>query len=323
MRQLLSIVLIILISGCTTFGGYLPSTPGEKASGYSYIPLDGLAVDQKSYADSCKRLMEKRNEQQSYNLMEYDFLPIKDSFPDISVRFAVGSFDTNGGLVYGPAKVTEKYKEYRAILDYVNVDEMPVTFWITTFSEGRSLSPGMVGIYRKINRYEEGRILTYKVKLAVEYDDEGNPSDIPQPDPNSEEVTFPVYVGIGMRLSADIQAIEGGATLTSLGAIGLEAQAKHLTGTLTVQTIGISGENIGSSLPLPSNLDQSTIENAILAIGSIRAVMYSANNQSNQLFTPRVVGLYSPIGSAPALINAIYSELSKTRPGWPRPCKSH
>jgi hypothetical protein len=34
-----------------------------------------------------------------------------------------------------------------------------------------------------------------------------------------------------------------------------------------------------------------------------------------------VVGLYSPVGSDPRLINAIYSELSRERPPWQHPCK--
>jgi hypothetical protein len=126
-----------------------------------------------------------------------------------------------------------------------------------------------------------------------------------------------------MRLSADITALEGGVPLISLGAIALEAQAKRLTGTLTVQSIGVTGESIATSLPLPSKLDQTTIENGVLSIGSTRAVLYRDGASSSSIVrTARVVGMYSPIGSDPALVNAIYSELSRERPRWARPCKA-
>jgi hypothetical protein len=53
MHRLLVAVFLLFLAGCTT-GGTLPPTLGEQASGYGYIPLDGLAVDQTLEADSCK-----------------------------------------------------------------------------------------------------------------------------------------------------------------------------------------------------------------------------------------------------------------------------
>jgi len=318
MYHLLICLFIFMLTGCTTIGTILPTTLGERSSGYGYIPLDGLAVDQTFRADSCKpwRLITK---DKTVDSTPSDFIPeaagkdpfkpLLQSLPDISVRFAVASIDTSGGLMFGPAKITAKNKNYRAILDYVNVDAIPVSLWIVAYkTDGSPIKPSQLNHDVLAARYE--------VTIA---ESDKNPPKI-----ECELVTVPVYVGIGMRLSADIRAIEGGVPLTSLGSIGLEAQAQKLTGTLTVQTIGITGESVAAALPLPSKLDQTTIENGILSIGSNRAVIYKSQSDTGNgiITTPRVVGLYSPIGSEPALINAIYSELSRTRPKWARPCKA-
>lgn len=320
MKMIGVISVLLLLAGCESIGinkGPLPSTLGENASGYGYIPLDGLAVDQTLEADSCKAWRELTDTKSKFSTAvdirgekagEDPFKPLLQTLPDISVRFAVASFDSSGGLTFGPAKITVKDKSYRAILDYVNVDAIPVSLWVTAFINKKPVKISDIN----------GNVVADYYEASVLSDPDQKPKY-----PESQLVTVPVYVGIGMRLSADITAIEGGVQLTSLGAIGLEAQSKKLTGTLTVQTIGITGESVATSLPLPSSLDQTTIENGILSIGSNRAVVYRPVTDSGGIYTtPRIVGLYSPIGSEPALVNAIYSELSRERPKWARPCKS-
>lgn len=322
MHRLLVTVFLIFLAGCTTIGAAktgLPTTLGEQTSGYGYIPLDGLAIDQTLESDSCKGW---RRYSSNKNLSMFStandlggeragadpFKPLLETLPDISVRFAVAGFDSSGGLTFGPAKITSKYSTYRAVLDYVNVDAIPVSLWITAFKNS-------VPVKLSDARGNSVKIDAYEAKVQPRN------TETKSPHAESELVTIPVYVGVGMRLTADVTALEGGIPLISLGAIGLEAEAKRLTGTLTVQTIGITGESVAASLPLPSKLDQTTIENGILSIGSNRAVVYRDQSKGNGItITPRVVGLYSPIGSEPALINAIYSELSRERPQWARPC---
>lgn len=318
MHRLLVGVSLLFLAGCTTVGT-LPPTLGEQASGYGYIPLDGLAVDQTLESDSCKGWIQYSstpergmystpNDFRGARAGSDPFKPLLETLPDISVRFAVAAFDSYGALTYGPAKITSKYHSYRAVLDYVNVDAIPVSLWITAFQKSKPIKLSDA-------RGNGAKIDAYEVKVQFRNAQPMHPHD------ESELVTLPVYVGVGMRLTADVTALEGGIPLISLGTIGLEAAAKRLTGTLTVQTIGITGESVAASLPLPSKLDQTTIENGILSIGSNRAVVYRDQSKGNGITTtPRVVGLYSPIGSEPALINAIYSELSRERPQWARPC---
>ena len=313
-------LMILVFSGCGSRYDRLPQTLGEKASNYGYIPLDGLPVDQTYDADSCKPWRLSEGEKAKEN----PWKPLLQSLPDISVRFAVASFNSSGALAFGPSKITTAGKNYRAILDYVNVDVIPVRLWITAFKNEKPISLFFVNADSSVATFK-----AQKVKETQNTSSSGNKgvSDDPPYPGHSELVSIPVYVGIGMRMAADITAIEGGIALTSLGSIGIQAQAKTIVGTLTVQTIGISGAPIATSLPLPSSLNQTTIENGIMSIGNNRAVVYRPFSKGGEkdihtLTVPRIVGLYSPIGSHPALINAIYTELSTHRPEWPRPCKS-
>ena len=295
-----TIGIALLANGCTAVGTdpTSPDTPASKASNYGYVPLDGLAVDQDFRADSCTEMNKL--------LGPRSFAPLSQALPDITVRFAVASYEQSGGLSFGPAKFTAKGKSYRAVLDYVNVDAIPVTFLISAIVAGENmkLSEARGGGYR-VSGYNVNVIKTEEVAYKAG---------------KADLVTIPVYVGVGLRLSADVTALEANIPLVSLSAIGFEAQSNNLTGTLTVQAIGLPGETVASSLPLPSKLDQTTIENGVLAIGANRLNIYRYKD-SDMGAIPRVVGLYSPVGTEPALINAIYSELSKERPKWSRPCK--
>src|SRR5690606_32243655 len=97
------------------------------------------------------------------------------------------------------------------------------------------------------------------------------------------DVIVPVYVGVGLRLTANITVLKGEVNLGNLFAIGGEASSEKISGTLVVQTLGISGKTISASIPMPSEINSTTIQNAILALGTIKAVMY----ENDTRITPR------------------------------------
>lgn len=306
-------VVSLSLSGCSAISSppNLPSSLGEQASNYGYVPLDGLAVDTGKLADSCKPYANTTSEK------EFPYAPLAQALPDINVRFAVASFDTSGNLTFGPTKLTAKNNSYRAILDYINVDVVPLTFSISAMTRDGTVPLSLA-------RMKGMEITGYYVKSLPSQNQttDTQPSPLPTAinSTDGDEVTIPVYVGVGLRLTADITAIESGVPLVSLGAIGLGAENKSLIGTLTVQTLGIPGATVAASLPLPSKLDQTTIENAVMAVGANRKEIY--NSKAGEIGPlARVVGLYSPIGTDSGLINAIYSELSKNRTIWHRICK--
>lgn len=335
-RNLIILSLAAGLAACSTV--QLPATPGERASGFGYIPLDPLPIDQARGADSCtapERPAPATGTQRPGDLLS--------KLPDQTIRFAVASYDqTKGSLTFGPATFTAKGGQYRAVLDYIQADAVPVQFWIKRISGSETGSGPRLLIQASVAA-DGTRVVGYDVlaSIAQTIDDD---LKIQYPDLPPEkralakkealaeetaartkdgyqQVTIPVYVGVGLRLSADILALKSGITLSGLSVIGVDAEANRLSGTLTVQSLGVSGKAIATALPLPNKLDQTTIEGAILAIGTMRATLYaSAAGADGVYLQPRIVGLYSPLGSDPLLINAIYSELSKQRPRWYPPC---
>jgi hypothetical protein len=348
-QSLAKVLLVVLATSsqvaCASAG--FGKSLGEQSSGYGYVPLDGLSV-QSSYGDSCPA-----------NPTPADWLPLLEALPDLSVRYSVADYEPSGSLSFGPAKITTKDQLYRAVLDYVNVDSVPALFYareivghhpninnVELSRRGSLATQDVDGTYYEKPTYQPNSnesIVDYEVHILPEEIASQRKASTESPedylgtligvDTESDNfqdkvlksgytlVAIPIYIGVGMRLTAEVRALQGGIALSSLSSIGVDAEAKSLTGTLTVQTIGLNGKPIATTLPLPSKLDQTTIENGILAIGTDRSQIYSAaSTDTDGLPTPRIVGLYSGIGTNPRLINQLYSELSRQRPTWYRPC---
>ena len=101
----------------------------------------------------------------------------------------------------------------------------------------------------------------------------------------------PTYVGVGLRLSVDLTVLQGNVDLSNLVLIGAAGQAKQVSGTLVFQTLGISGQNV--IVPVPSEISASSIQNALVAIGTIRSHIYD----DKATISPRIVGIYDSFGS--------------------------
>lgn len=228
----------------------------------------------------------------------------------------MASLDASGALAYGPAKLTSEGKTYRAVLDYVNVDAVAVPFYAR-----KSVVPagGSEAAYRGILAPVSNGERVVGCEAHVYYGRSTDSVAVHWVRNGFDPISVPVYVGLGMRLTADIRALKADVALSSLGSIAAQAQANALSGTLTVQTLGVTSPAIATALPLPSKLDQTTVENAILALGSSRAILYS-KDASDVGRTARIVGLYSPVEPDPRFINVLYSELATNRPAWFRPC---
>jgi hypothetical protein len=68
---------------------------------------------------------------------------------------------------------------------------------------------------------------------------------------------------------------------------------------------------------MPGEISESTIQNAILALASIKAKMYDTKTS----ITPRVVGVYNNLGGGEATINGFISSLLEKQIPFPRPTK--
>ena len=291
MKKLYVVTLALLASGCA-LSLDKPRTLGEDAANYGYVPVDPLPVrDEGQGRCSSPELL--------------------DRLPDLSVRFAVADAEQAAGLEFGPSQVTAKNQTYRAVLDYINADSIPAVMQIDKIVRGKGRVPFSVTEY-------DHDLVGFDANL-IGFGRAGRSDFAASEEENV--LVFPIYVGVGLRLTADIRALKGKINLSSLASIGANAEADNLTGTMTVQTLGVTGKPIATALPLPNKLDQTTIEQSILAIGTTRAILYNTGaDDENVVKQPRVVGIYSPVDTDPRLINAVYSELSKQTIPWVPAC---
>ncbi|MGH7469342.1 MAG: hypothetical protein ACRENP_15425 [Longimicrobiales bacterium] len=189
---------------------------------------------------------------------------------DETIRIAIGELSAAGRLEFGSAKIGVKGRSYEVVLDYIK---------FTTQSFPANIATDDAGI----RRATVGDTMKTKVFDAF----------------------VPVYVGVGLRLTASLTVREGNVDLGNLLGIGAAAQAGRVTGTLVVQTLGISGENITTLIPVPGRIDDSTIQNAMVALGAIKSKLYEDGTE----IVPRVVGVYNTLGGGEQTINGFISLL--------------
>lgn len=80
--------------------------------------------------------------------------------------------------------------------------------------------------------------------------------------------------GVGLRMTAYLHTNKAGITLGDPASIGFAANSDWLKGTLSLDIIGINSENISNILPLPSEINQNTIQNAMQAFATIKSKIH-------------------------------------------------
>jgi len=191
-----------------------------------------------------------------------------DMMPDETMRLGIGTLSASGAVSFGPASAGYAGNSYVVVLDYTKC---------TTSQIG-------------LQRVEvDGKAVYSLARFAL---------DAPAPN-----VILPVYVGVGLRLTATITIMEGSVELSNLLALGAAVEAKRASGTLVIQTLGLSGEGISTAIPIPSELNETTIQNALMAMGAVKAKTYDQKT----LVTPRVVGFYNSVGGGKDAVNGLIS----------------
>jgi hypothetical protein len=273
-------------------------TQAETQASFAYVPLDPLPV-LTDYAAGCEfkegRLVSTPK-------------PLLDGLPDNAVRVAIRQLDGSASASLGPAKMGAEGHQYQVVLDYINADVVNLRFEVFRKSDGS---------IQRLEREAEGQN-PRDASETYEGAAPGGAAGAPPGKPAAgEEVVIPVYVGVGLRLTANVTVLKGKVNLSSLGALAAQAEAQNITGSLIVQTLGITGKQVTGALPLPSELNATTVQNAILALGSIKAIVYDRNT----LITPRVTGIYNPLGASDErILNNIVSEIARNAVTWKRPC---
>ena len=298
-KPILLLVSFLFVISCK-FSKNLPKTLGEENSAYSYIPIDPLPVFE-GFGRNCND--------------DVTFRDLMESLPDQSVRLAIAQLNGMASGSYGPVSVGYKNNSYQVILDYISVDATQLPIYVKRIIASGPQQGQLVPLFDDSVKVRTRYIVTVAPRLNPFIKSENK---LVKDDSKGDLVVVPVYVGVGLRLTASVIVQEGNVNLSSLGALAAAAEAGKLTGSLTVQTLGITGNNVSASLPLPSEINQTTIQNAILSLGSIKAALFDTNNT---IITPRVVGIYDPIGGGKEIINGIISVLAEEPITWYRPCE--
>lgn len=300
-------IAITITSGCASTFSTKSAT--EKASGYTYIPVDPFAVYTRP-GDNCIPEYRKFSDEEYTKLLNsLKFKPLLESFPDNAVRMSIEKFDASGNVTYGPAGLGIKGESYRVTVDYVNCDTTNFPVWIAKWAENsKTKTLEWVNLLSSLEEKYTPGSEEYSVLSIRPYDTDEAKKYV--------EYNIPVYVGIGLRVTANIDVIGAKANISGLGVIGAEAETNTVKGTLIVQTLGINGKSIAAALPIQSELNRTTAQNAIVAVGAIKALLYD----DKTVVSPRVVGIYLPFPGGKPLVNAIISEISKQNVEWRRPC---
>ena len=80
--------------------------------------------------------------------------------------------------------------------------------------------------------------------------------------------------GIGLRIRASVNTKKANLNLSGLANLGVEASKNNLSGLLTVDIVGIDSKDITSYLPLTAKLDETSIQNALQAIATIKSKIW-------------------------------------------------
>ncbi len=112
------------------------------------------------------------------------------------------------------------------------------------------------------------------------------------------EVAGSGRIGIGLRVKAKVITYKANLNLSSLANLGVEASNNHLTGLLSIDIIGIDSKDITNYIPLTAKLDETSIQNALQAIATIKSKIWDANVK----ITPQLIAINQNKDSSEKLI---------------------
>ena len=274
MSRLIPFGLIVLISfnSCSQVKKLqTPSTQADESgsTSFGYQPLDPLPVFFAKDSGGIPVIL--LNDVS----LSFDNKQIMHSLPDETMRLAIGQVDNQGNISFGPAKIGYANSDYEVILDYMKFDTKAYQINIKKDS---------------LNHITDFAPIIYKTDTYTKPD-----------------ASVPVYVGVGLRLTATVHVNEGHVDLGNLFALGIAAESKKINGTLIIQTLGITGESISPLIPMPNQINTTTIQNAIMALASIKAKMYEADAQ----IRPRILGFYNNLGGGQSTVYKFISDVQQ------------
>ena len=214
-----------------------------------------------------------------------------------SVLIAVSEVSKNAQVSYGPATIGYEGRSYRVVMDYIRYKTYSYKFDVT---ESKRTNKGKfirdLKIDFKDSQGQSKSVIdisnTLDLKLVNSEELSNNATDA--------NVAVPVYAGIGLRLVAGVTVTNGDVDLGSLASIGLAANAKKLSGSLHIQSFGISTTDV--TLPLPNDISNSTIQTMMQTLATIKSKI----SDSKTKVTPQILG-YENANGISEMRDAVYS----------------
>jgi len=130
-----------------------------------------------------------------------------------------------------------------------------------------------------------------------------------------------VQTGVGIRMLARVEVLEGGGRVTGPFALAAAASAGEIRGDLSFQTIGVHGKAVSPLIPLPSKLSEESMRAGLQAAVAIKASMYA---DEEVLIRPQVFGHAPPekcrtAGTATSVFARSLAEAAETKPASEQP----
>lgn len=145
------------------------------------------------------------------------------------------------------------------ILSFLNNETVLVSIGQLTAEGGFSYLPVVVS----------SKGSSYKVTM-----DYMKSATLPVKDSVTHDIIGLRRVGVGLRLISLITTFEAGINIGDLSSIGIATKAGKMSGTLMVEVIGIKSKDVTTLIPLPSEINQTTIQNAMQALATIKSKIY-------------------------------------------------
>lgn len=94
-------------------------------------------------------------------------------------------------------------------------------------------------------------------------------------------------IGVGLRIKASVSTFKANINIGTPIGLALAAKEGSLRGNLSIDVIGVDSKDIGLLIPMPSEINEISIQNAIQALASIKSKIYDSSTH----MVPHIVAI--------------------------------
>ncbi|MBI4567409.1 MAG: hypothetical protein HY719_03340 [Planctomycetes bacterium] len=170
---------------------------------------------------------------------------VLSTLPNETVLFYSTTGRGGGQFDIGPVKLTVKGEVYDVLLDWAKFKTKALTVKVT------------------------------EPVVKLKSDSEETVMDAKSDSEKTTDQVAVYFIGVGLRVRAQFTASEENVRVSGLYDLAVAGEKQQITGTLMIQTIGITGDTVTSLIPMPSGINLSTIQSALNCIATLKARLYT------------------------------------------------